>query len=188
MSYLFRMSFCGFQFPEGALKYEIDPELTFQMAIEDYRRQGYSDKWINERMRSIEMRKIMHFELHFILGNRKNYCITSQWPVLAEPIHWIRFWSLNTNKSRCIVLRLSCNCSDSNLVFTATLLLIVLYITNCLSVSCSATFTATFSPKFGCTFHSSLGWICKSQLCIKHKWRFSLVDGALRLLFSDKYL
>ena len=35
----------------------IDPELTFQMAIEDYRRQGYSDRWINERMRSIEMRK-----------------------------------------------------------------------------------------------------------------------------------
>lgn len=35
----------------------IDPELTFQMAIEDYRRQGYSDKWINERMRSIDMRK-----------------------------------------------------------------------------------------------------------------------------------
>ena len=35
----------------------IDPELTFQMAVEDYRRQGYSDKWINERMRAIEMRK-----------------------------------------------------------------------------------------------------------------------------------
>jgi hypothetical protein len=35
----------------------IDPELAFQMAVEDYRRQGYSDKWINERMRSIEMRK-----------------------------------------------------------------------------------------------------------------------------------
>lgn len=35
----------------------IDPELTFQMAVEDYRRRGYSDKWINERMRSIEMRK-----------------------------------------------------------------------------------------------------------------------------------
>ena len=35
----------------------IDPELTFQMAVEDYRRQGYSDKWINERMRSIEMLK-----------------------------------------------------------------------------------------------------------------------------------
>ena len=35
----------------------IDPELTFQMAVDDYRRQGYSDKWINQRMRSIEMRK-----------------------------------------------------------------------------------------------------------------------------------
>ena len=35
----------------------IDPELTFQMAVEDYRRKGYPDKWINERMRSIEMRK-----------------------------------------------------------------------------------------------------------------------------------
>ena len=35
----------------------IDPELTFQMAVEDYRRQGYSDRWINERMKSIKMRK-----------------------------------------------------------------------------------------------------------------------------------
>ena len=35
----------------------IDPELTFQMAVEDYRRQGYSDRWINERMKSIRMRK-----------------------------------------------------------------------------------------------------------------------------------
>jgi len=35
----------------------IDPERTFQMAVEDYRRQGYSDRWINERMKSIKMRK-----------------------------------------------------------------------------------------------------------------------------------
>lgn len=35
----------------------IDPELTFQMAVEDYRRQGYSEKWITERMRSIQMRR-----------------------------------------------------------------------------------------------------------------------------------
>ena len=35
----------------------IDPELTFQMAVEDYRRQGYSDRWITERMKSIRMRK-----------------------------------------------------------------------------------------------------------------------------------
>ena len=42
----------------------IDPEQTFQMAVEDYRRQGYSDKWINERMRSIEMRKELTDEWH----------------------------------------------------------------------------------------------------------------------------
>ena len=35
----------------------IDPEQTFQMAVEDYRRQGYSDRWITERMKSIQMRK-----------------------------------------------------------------------------------------------------------------------------------
>ena len=35
----------------------IDPEQTFQMAVEDYRRQGYSDRWINERMKSIKNRK-----------------------------------------------------------------------------------------------------------------------------------
>ena len=42
----------------------IDPELTFQMAVEDYRRLGYSDRWINERMRSIEMRKELTDEWH----------------------------------------------------------------------------------------------------------------------------
>lgn len=34
----------------------IDPEQTFQMAVEDYRRQGYSDKWIENRMKSIRTR------------------------------------------------------------------------------------------------------------------------------------
>jgi len=37
----------------------IDPELTFQMAVADYRRQGYSDQWINERMKSILTRKAL---------------------------------------------------------------------------------------------------------------------------------
>ena len=37
----------------------IDPELTFQMAVDDYRRQGYSEKWITQRMRSIEVRKAL---------------------------------------------------------------------------------------------------------------------------------
>ncbi len=35
----------------------IDPELTFQMAVEDCRRQGFSDKWIENRLKSIRTRK-----------------------------------------------------------------------------------------------------------------------------------
>ena len=34
----------------------IDPELTFQMAVEDYRRQGYDEKWIENRLKSIRTR------------------------------------------------------------------------------------------------------------------------------------
>ena len=34
-----------------------DPELNFEQAYEDYLRLGYSDKWINQRLRSIEVRK-----------------------------------------------------------------------------------------------------------------------------------
>ncbi len=34
-----------------------DPELDIQQAIADYRRLGYSDNWINQRIKSIEVRK-----------------------------------------------------------------------------------------------------------------------------------
>ena len=34
-----------------------DPELSFEQAVADYRRLGYSEVWINQRMRSIEVRK-----------------------------------------------------------------------------------------------------------------------------------
>lgn len=34
-----------------------DPELSIDQAISDYRRLGYSEEWINQRMRSIEVRK-----------------------------------------------------------------------------------------------------------------------------------
>ena len=36
-----------------------DPELSINRAAENYRRKGYSDKWINQRLRSIEIRKEM---------------------------------------------------------------------------------------------------------------------------------
>ena len=34
-----------------------NPELSFEQAITDYRRLGYSEKWINQRIKSIEVRK-----------------------------------------------------------------------------------------------------------------------------------
>lgn len=34
-----------------------DPELSIKQALEDYRRLGYSDNWINQRLKSIEIRK-----------------------------------------------------------------------------------------------------------------------------------
>ena len=34
-----------------------DPELSIEQAITDYRRLGYSEKWITQRIRSIEVRK-----------------------------------------------------------------------------------------------------------------------------------
>ena len=34
-----------------------DPELSIKQAMEDYKRLGYSDSWINQRLKSIEVRK-----------------------------------------------------------------------------------------------------------------------------------
>lgn len=34
-----------------------DPELSIQQALQDYRHLGYSDDWINQRLKSIEIRK-----------------------------------------------------------------------------------------------------------------------------------
>jgi len=37
----------------------IDPELSINRAIQNYRRLGYSENWINQRIKSIEVRKAM---------------------------------------------------------------------------------------------------------------------------------
>ena len=36
-----------------------DPELSIEQAVEDYRRLGYSESWINQRLKSIEVRKLL---------------------------------------------------------------------------------------------------------------------------------
>ena len=37
----------------------IDPELSIDRAIQNYRRLGYSENWINQRIKSIEVRKAL---------------------------------------------------------------------------------------------------------------------------------
>ncbi|MBQ6127262.1 Bro-N domain-containing protein [Candidatus Saccharibacteria bacterium] len=43
---------------------EIDPELAFARAVENYRRRGYSEEWINQRMLSIKIRNGLTDEWH----------------------------------------------------------------------------------------------------------------------------
>jgi hypothetical protein len=40
----------------------LDPELSFDRAIQNYRRLGYSEDWINQRIKSIEVRKALRDE------------------------------------------------------------------------------------------------------------------------------
>jgi hypothetical protein len=42
----------------------IDPELSIDRAIQNYRRLGYSENWINQRIKSIEVRKALTDEWH----------------------------------------------------------------------------------------------------------------------------
>ena len=37
----------------------VNPELTIERAVQDYRRLGYSENWINQRIKSIEVRKAL---------------------------------------------------------------------------------------------------------------------------------
>ncbi len=46
-----------------------DPELSIEQAINDYRRLGYGENWINQRVKSIETRNAKNFLLTKILIN-----------------------------------------------------------------------------------------------------------------------
>lgn len=61
-----------------------DPELSIEQAVADYHRLGYSDEWINQRLRGIETRKLLTDE--WKRGGVKNWqyatltdIITKQW-------------------------------------------------------------------------------------------------------------
>lgn len=48
-----------------------DPELSIEQAMTDYKRLGYSDNWINQRLKSIEIRKDLTDEWVVITGISK---------------------------------------------------------------------------------------------------------------------
>ena len=68
-----------------------DPELNFEQAYADYRRLGYSDKWINQRLKSIEVRKELTDE-----WNRAGVTEGIQYASLTDII--TKEWSGKTTK------------------------------------------------------------------------------------------
>lgn len=61
-----------------------DPELSIEQAVEDYRKLGYSEQWINQRIRGIDIRKMLTDEWKRGGVDKKQYgfltdIITSQW-------------------------------------------------------------------------------------------------------------
>ena len=61
-----------------------NPELSIDQAVADYKRQGYSDAWINQRLKSIEVRNELTAEWHTRGVMEKQYgiltdIITKEW-------------------------------------------------------------------------------------------------------------
>ena len=55
-----------------------DPELSINQALEDYKRLGYSDNWINQRLKSIEIRKDLtdQWKLHNVEDGKQYATLT----------------------------------------------------------------------------------------------------------------
>lgn len=68
-----------------------DPELSIEQAVRDYRLLGYSEEWINQRLRSIEVRKALTDEWH-----RSGIEEGIQYATLTDII--TRSWSGKTTK------------------------------------------------------------------------------------------
>ena len=68
-----------------------DPALNFEQAYADYRRLGYSDKWINQRLKSIEVRKELTDE-----WNRAGVTEKQQYASLTDII--TQAWSGKTTR------------------------------------------------------------------------------------------
>ncbi len=67
-----------------------DPELSIQQAMQDYKRLGYSDNWINQRLKSIEVRKELTDQW------KKGDVHDSQYAILTDII--TKEWSERTTR------------------------------------------------------------------------------------------
>ena len=66
-----------------------DPELSIDKAVELYRKKGYSDKWINQRIKSIEVRKELTDE-----WNRSGITESGDYAILTNEV--TKAWSGKT--------------------------------------------------------------------------------------------
>ena len=61
----------------------VDPELSIDRAIQNYRRLGYSENWMNQRIKSIEVRKaLMMSEANFL--SKLLDGVEVEWKALGE--------------------------------------------------------------------------------------------------------
>lgn len=68
-----------------------DPELAINRALETYRKKGYSDSWINQRLKSIEIRKDLTDE-----WDKRGVKKGKEYAILTDEIS--KAWSGNTTK------------------------------------------------------------------------------------------
>lgn len=69
-----------------------DPELSIQQAVNDYRRLGYSEEWINQRIKGIEVRKLLTDEWKRCGVTERQYglltdIITKQWSGMSTKVY-----------------------------------------------------------------------------------------------------
>ena len=65
-----------------------DPEITINRALNTYRRKGYSEEWINQRLKTIDVRKEFTDELKRVgVSQSKDFAILTN--ILTRDLEWI---------------------------------------------------------------------------------------------------
>ena len=65
-----------------------DPEITINRALDTYRREGYSEEWINQRLKTIDVRKEFTDELKRVgVSHSKDFAILTN--ILTRDLEWI---------------------------------------------------------------------------------------------------